>query len=300
MKRIISMILFMTILISSTYVFAGSMTEEAFLQLVTTGSDEEVYNALKEYADELGINIALFGQLSESKKEIVIQNVMGEVYDNLSDFQDRFDIEIKRVYKSSSSGGSSSGGGSSSSGGGGGSSSIGQTVSVSYKTYSFAGKVSLPNNEVAEADIPVTISIKGRQASEVSLLSTSSSRSSGSGGSSSSGSTGCSLANNKQIETVIPAGENYITYKTTTIIANSYSYAYAEARIESDVYLQYSESNIILLDETSENVLDVEISKPDCYITGIFTLGEESSVLPDDLDVQLYLSDSYEYNYRKI
>ena len=42
----------------------------------------------------------------------------------------------------------------------------------------------------------------------------------------------------------------------------------------------------------TENTLDIELNKSDCYISGTFSLGESAEVLPDDMDIQIYLSDA--------
>lgn len=302
--------------LTSLNVSAETMTEDEFLNVVKMGTTQEIQEALIENADNLNIDIAAYEKLTENKKLLVIHEISGNEYSSVSMFKSGFDAAIAAVKSSSSSGGSSGGGGSSSSGGGG--STCIPSVPVSYKTYSFSGTVSLPDNEVAEKDIPVTISIKGTDApetSEVMLLSASSvsaasGGSSGGGGGSSSGGGGYgggstsagSVVAVQNVNAVIPKGKNSIKYATTWRIAESYRYAYAEAKIESDTYLQYSESNIILLDEMTENTLDIELNKSDCYISGTFSLGESAEVLPDDMDIQIYLSDADAeyYNYKYI
>lgn len=95
-------------------------------------------------------------------------------------------LKINLFHLSKKYSSSTSGGGSSSGGGGGEGSSTGRPVAtVSYKTYNFAGTISLPDNEAAENDIPVTISICGTdmpESSEALLFSASSSSGTSSGG----------------------------------------------------------------------------------------------------------------------
>ena len=88
-----------------------------------------------------------------------------------------------------SSVGSSSGGGGS---GGGNSSSSSGSVSVSYKDYRFHGTVSLPDNEKAEDDIDITVTVYGSSESDniPSLMSLEGNDSPSSGGSSGGGSSG--------------------------------------------------------------------------------------------------------------
>jgi len=323
MRKIISIILTVIMILSSVSAFADGITSEELLSLIEKGTVLDIQNyLLTAGVEEIGVDISEFVE-NPDIQIAVISDIYGVRYETIQDLQDALNAAITNNIDPNSQGGGSSpsGGGSSSSGGGGGSSSGGgggssssisrPAVAVSYKTYNFVGTVSLPNGEIAEEDIPVTISIQGTdtpETSEVMLLSASSGSSasggsSGGGGSYGGGSTSVgTVVAVQNVNAVIPKGENSIKYATTWRIAESYSYAYAEAKVESDIYLQYSESDIILLDETTENALDIELNKPECYISGMFSLGESAEALPDDMNIQLCLSDADTeyYNYKYI
>ena len=311
MRKIISIILTVIMILSSVSAFADGITSEELLSLIEKGTVLDIQNyLLTAGVEEIGVDISEFVENPDIQLA-VIDDIYGMRYETIQGFQDALNAAIKNNMssKTQGSGSSPSGGdssssgasGGSSSGGGGGSSSISRpSVTVSYKTYNFSGTVSLPDNEIAEEDIPVTISIQGTDApetSEVVLLSVSSGSSAsggssgGGGGGSSSGGGGSTSVGTvvtvQTVDAVIPKGKSSIKYETTWRIAESYNYAYAEAKIESDTYLQYSKSDIVLLDETTKNTLDIELNKPECYISGMFSLGESAEALPDDMNIQL-------------
>lgn len=204
-----------------------------------------------------------------------------------------------------SSVGSSSGGGGS---GGGNSSSSSGSVSVSYKDYRFHGTVSLPDNEKAEDDIDITVTVYGSSESDniPSLMSLEGNDSPSSGGSSGGGSSGAwnpgssssgPISIRPGIKLTIPKGKNGVSYSCEWSLPENCAYAYIKAVTESNKYLQTSKSSYVLLDESEINILNVMLEKPDCYISGCFTLGEGSDVLNSDLPVWIYLKDaSSEYN----
>ena len=199
--------------------------------------------------------------------------------------------------------GSAASGGSS--GGGGG------IPSITGKSFRFGGVVSLPNNETADEDMEVTITIcvteeTDNTVSEFGLDKLNLCNGGGSSGGWNPGGSmsGSGVAYNKSdIKVKILKGENSAAYLAECFLPKKSKYAYIKAVVDNTKYLQTSISEYVLLSDFEKNVINVTLEKPDCSVSGKFTLGNDAETLGADLPIWIYLravNTDYSASYRII